>query len=141
MAEKSKALTNNEITELVNNINPNDSDFEIEDEEDNDEDIIVPRRPTPVIVEISSDSEDESLTLVEIQRRVVIWSHKNVFQSPLTFDNVSSPELSEVKDPFEYFSKYLRPSFFDEMAQWKWKTVSAGQKSIRLTSKFLALRQ
>ncbi|KAJ4436968.1 hypothetical protein ANN_17100 [Periplaneta americana] len=105
MAEKSKALTTNEITELVNNINPNDSDFEIEDEEDNDEDIIVLRPPTPVIVEMSSDSEDESLTLAEIQRRVVIWRHKNVFQSPLTFDNVSSPELSEVKDPFEYFMK------------------------------------
>ncbi|XP_069683167.1 piggyBac transposable element-derived protein 3-like [Periplaneta americana] len=136
MAEKSKALTTNEITELVNNINPNDSDFEIEDEEDNDEDIIVPRPPTPVIDESSSDSEDESLTLAEIQRRAVIWRHKNVFQSPLTFENVSSPELSEVKDPFEYFSKYLRPSFFDEMAHFtNLKHVSLTGKSLNCTGR------
>ncbi|KAJ4437477.1 hypothetical protein ANN_17621, partial [Periplaneta americana] len=136
MAEKSKALTTNEITELVNNINPNDSDFEIEDEEDNDEDILIPRPPTPVIDESSSDSEDESLTIAEIQRRAVIWRHKNVFQSPLTFENVSSPELSEVKDPFEYFSKYLRPSFFDEMAHFtNLKHVSLTGKSLNYTGR------
>lgn len=81
-------LTTNEITELFNNINPKISDFEIEDEEDNYEDLIISRPATPTANESSSDSENDSVTLAEVQCRAVIWRHKDE-QVVSTRDSIS----------------------------------------------------
>ncbi|KAJ4445988.1 hypothetical protein ANN_12674 [Periplaneta americana] len=130
---KTSGLSNNEITELLYKIDPNNSDVEVENDDSEadirdpepnellddlreDEDNVVPEGEiTPITPGQAGSSRDPS------QR----WRHKNEFpvlpemdQTCSTGISAGSSEIPEVKTPFSYFERYLKDDFFEDMAEF-----------------------
>ncbi|KAJ4428856.1 hypothetical protein ANN_25849 [Periplaneta americana] len=130
---KTSGLSNNEITELLYKIDPNNSDVEVEND-DSEADIRAPE-PNELLDDLRED-EDNDVPEGEItpitpgqagssrdpsQR----WRHKNEFpvlpemdQTCSTGISAGSSEIPEVKTPFSYFERYLKDDFFEDMAEF-----------------------